>query len=95
MIEFLDFINNSDDATFEAELGEHLDVDSFATYLAMQDIVDNFDDIDGPGNNSYLHYDSDTGSSPWCRGTTTWPSSHQRRGGRWCRTRWSSRAEHR
>ena len=57
---FLDFINNSDDATFATELGDHLDVESFATYLAFQDLIDNFDDIDGPGNNSYLHYDYDT-----------------------------------
>lgn len=60
LIEFLDFINNSDDATFAAELGKRLDVDAFATYLAMQEIVDNFDDIDGPGNNSYLYYDTGT-----------------------------------
>ena len=60
LIEFLDFINNSDDATFNAELADQLDVESFATYLAMQDLIDNFDDINGPGNNSYLHYDSET-----------------------------------
>ena len=60
LIEFLDFINNSDDATFNAELADHLDVESFATYLATQDLIDNFDDINGPGNNSYLYYDSET-----------------------------------
>ena len=58
---FLKFINESDDATFTAELGDYLDVDSFATYLAFQDLVDNFDDIAGPGNNSYLYYDEETG----------------------------------
>jgi spore coat protein CotH len=61
LIDFLQFINESDDATFEAELGQHLDVTSFATYLAFQELVDNFDDIDGPGNNSYLSYDASTG----------------------------------
>lgn len=61
LIGFLQFINESDDATFEAELGQHLDVTSFATYLAFQELVDNFDDIDGPGNNSYLSYDASTG----------------------------------
>ncbi|MEW1835130.1 CotH kinase family protein [Microbacterium sp. NPDC079995] len=61
LIDFLEFINESDDATFADELSEHLDVDAFATYLAFQDLVDNFDDIDGPGNNSYLAYDADTG----------------------------------
>ena len=61
LIDFLKFINESDDETFTAELGDHLDVASFATYLAFQDFVDNFDDIDGPGNNSYLRYDETTG----------------------------------
>jgi len=61
LIDFLAFINDADDATFSAELADHLDVDAFASYLAVQEIVDNFDDIDGPGNNSYLHYDETTG----------------------------------
>ena len=61
LISFLEFINDSDDETFSAELSQHLDVTEFATYLAFQDVVDNFDDIDGPGNNSYLAYDADTG----------------------------------
>src|SRR5690606_22203271 len=33
---------------------------SFATYLAMQDLLDNFDDINGPGNNAYLYWDTET-----------------------------------
>ncbi|RSM71763.1 hypothetical protein DMB66_06945 [Actinoplanes sp. ATCC 53533] len=53
---FLKFINESDDAAFSAELGKHLDVPAFATYLAFQELVKNSDDIDGPGNNSYLRY---------------------------------------
>ena len=59
--QFLDFINNSDDATFETELGRWLDIESFATYLAVQELIGNSDDIDGPGNNSYLYYDSESG----------------------------------
>ncbi|RIJ70050.1 hypothetical protein D1871_20200 [Nakamurella silvestris] len=62
LIDFLKFINESDDATFAAELGSHLDVEAFAKYLAIQDLVANSDDIDGPGNNSYLRYDADTKS---------------------------------
>ena len=68
LIALLKFINESDDATFEAELADYLDVDSFATYLAMMELVDNFDDIDGPGNNSYLWWDAETGRFtvvPW------------------------------
>ena len=85
LIEFLDFINNADDATFNAELPDRLDVDSFATYLAMEELLGNFDDIDGPGNNSYLYYDPRPACSRWCPGTTTWPSAdgeHGRTGGR-------------
>ncbi len=39
LIELLDFVNNADDATFEAELESRLDVDAFATYLAMQELL--------------------------------------------------------
>jgi spore coat protein CotH len=57
---FLKFINQSDDATFARELGSYLEIDAFAKYLAGQELVANFDDIDGPGNNSYLRYDTTT-----------------------------------
>jgi spore coat protein CotH len=68
LLKFLDFVNNSDDATFSSTLADRLDVDSFATYLAMEQLIGNFDDIDGPGNNSYLYYDAATGRFtvvPW------------------------------
>ena len=61
LTDFLKFINNSDDATFAAELSKHLDIAAFAEYLAGQELVANQDDIDGPGNNSYLRYDVKTG----------------------------------
>lgn len=60
LTEFLQFINESDDATFAAELSEWLDVEAFATYLATMDLIGNSDDIDGPGNNAYLWYDATT-----------------------------------
>lgn len=61
IVELMRFLNESDDATFAAELADHLDVEAFATYLAFQDLVGNTDDIDGPGNNSYLAIDPETG----------------------------------
>lgn len=61
LINFLQFINESDDETFASELPTRFDVEAFAAYLAMQDLVDNFDDIDGPGNNSYLRWDQESG----------------------------------
>jgi spore coat protein CotH len=57
---FLQFINESDDETFATGLAAHLDTEGFATYLAMMDLIANFDDIDGPGNNAYLHVDPDS-----------------------------------
>ncbi|WP_334122804.1 CotH kinase family protein [Glutamicibacter sp.] len=57
---FLDFVNNSSDEDFSSKLSDYLDTDQFATYLAMQDLVSNTDDIDGPGNNSFLRYDSES-----------------------------------
>lgn len=60
LITFLDFVNNSDDATFAADLDQYLDVEAFARYLAFEDLLQNWDDIDGPGNNSYLYYDTTT-----------------------------------
>jgi spore coat protein CotH len=61
LIDFLDFINNSTDEDFAAELPERLDAQGFARYLAFEEVVENFDDIDGPGNNAYLRYDATTG----------------------------------
>jgi spore coat protein CotH len=62
LISFLDFLNTSSDEDFAAELPDRLDIASFARYLAFEELVDNFDDIDGPGNNSYLRYDVATGA---------------------------------
>lgn len=61
LIDFLDFVNNSSDEELAAELPERLDVQAFARYLAFEEVVENFDDIDGPGNNAYLRYDATTG----------------------------------
>lgn len=68
LIGFLQWVNESDQATFSAGLAERLDVDAFATYLAMMELLDNFDDIDGPGNNAYLYWDATSGTFtivPW------------------------------
>ena len=54
LIEFLQFINESSDADFQSGLAQRVDVDKMVTYLALEDVIDNFDDITGPGNNSFL-----------------------------------------
>jgi hypothetical protein len=49
LMELLEFIDESDDETFAAELEDHLEVEELATYLAIEELLQNFDDIDGPG----------------------------------------------
>ncbi len=61
LIALLDLLNNGTADDIAERLPTMVDLDSFATYLAFQEIVDNSDDIDGPGNNSYLFWDSATG----------------------------------
>lgn len=57
LITLLAFLDESSDEDFAAQLADHLDIDLFARYLAFEDLVQNTDDIDGPGNNSYLYFD--------------------------------------
>ncbi len=59
LTDFLQWLNESTDEEFAAGLSDHLDVDAFATYLAFEDLIGNFDDIAGPGNNSFLRWDED------------------------------------
>lgn len=57
LISFLRFISESDDATFANQLPDFLDVDSFATYLAINNLLVNTDSMAGMGNNFYFYYD--------------------------------------
>lgn len=61
LVELLDLANNGTDEEFAAQLPEMLDVEAFARYLAFEDLIGNFDDISGPGNNSYLYWDAEAG----------------------------------
>jgi spore coat protein CotH len=61
LIDFLQFVSETDDATFESELPNVLDVDSFAIYLAINNLLVNPDSMAGMGNNFYLYYDDSTG----------------------------------
>lgn len=61
IVSFLKWLDQASDDEFENELSDWLDVDSFATYLATQDVLNNMDSMSGPGRNAYLYYDLDTG----------------------------------
>ncbi|WP_405939444.1 CotH kinase family protein [Streptomyces sp. NBC_00726] len=51
------WVEESSDEEFAAGLGKHVDVDSFAHYVATQNLLMNFDDMAGPGKNYLLGYD--------------------------------------
>jgi spore coat protein CotH len=57
LIAFLRFLSESDDATFASKLPDYLDVEAFATYLAVNNLLVNSDSMAGMGNNFYLYYD--------------------------------------
>ncbi|MCF8571667.1 CotH kinase family protein [Gordonia sp. HY002] len=57
IIKFLKWMKSADDAEFDEHLADWVDVDSFAEYLATQNLLSNMDDMSGPGQNYYLWYD--------------------------------------
>ncbi len=57
LISFMRFLEEADDQTFEAELPQKMDVDSFALYLAVNAMLVNTDSMIGMNNNFYLYYD--------------------------------------
>lgn len=61
LIAFTKFLTQSDDATFERELAQHLNVDGFATYLAINNLLVNSDSLADMGNNFYIFYNAETG----------------------------------
>ena len=57
LIAFLRFIAQADDAQFASQLADWLDVDTFALYLAVNNLLVNRDSIAGMNNNYYLYFD--------------------------------------
>jgi spore coat protein CotH len=60
VIELIKFVEQSNDAEFDAHLGEYIEIDALAAYCAIHSLIDNFDDMSGPGANYYLWYDLST-----------------------------------
>ncbi|MFI7363665.1 CotH kinase family protein [Streptomyces sp. NPDC050149] len=54
------WVENSSDKEFAVNLDKYVDVDSFAHYVATQNLLMNFDDMAGPGKNYLLGYDLNT-----------------------------------
>ncbi|GGM08724.1 CotH kinase family protein [Micromonospora yangpuensis] len=57
VIDLIRWVDNSSDEEFDAGLADRIDVESFARYVALQNLLLNFDDMSGPGRNYYLWYD--------------------------------------
>ncbi|MFJ6853077.1 CotH kinase family protein [Streptomyces sp. NPDC091271] len=60
VMKFIKWVDEASDEEFAADLDKHVDVESFAEYVATQNLLMNFDDMAGPGKNYLLWYDLDT-----------------------------------
>lgn len=61
LIDFIRFVAQATDEEFERDLPQYLDVDSFAAYLAINNLIVNMDSLGGNGNNYFLYYDLESG----------------------------------
>jgi spore coat protein CotH len=57
VIDLIQWVSEASDEEFAEQLADHVDVESFARYVALQNLLLNFDDMAGPGRNYYLWYD--------------------------------------
>jgi spore coat protein CotH len=60
LIAFIRWVEESSDAEFAAGIADRLDIEAFAGYLAVHNILANADSLGGIGNNYYLWYDLGT-----------------------------------
>jgi spore coat protein CotH len=60
LIEFLKFVDESTDEEFANELGQWLDIESFITFMALDNLLANHDSFVGMGSNYYLYFNKGT-----------------------------------
>lgn len=60
VMKLIKWVDKASEEEFARDLGKYVDVDSFAEYVASQNLLLNFDDMAGPGKNYLLRYDLDT-----------------------------------
>jgi spore coat protein CotH len=60
LIAFLKFVSESSDEEFEKELPDWLELDSFMTMIAINELIDNQDSFSGQSRNFYLYYNPET-----------------------------------
>jgi spore coat protein CotH len=57
VIQLLAWVESASDEEFDAELADWIDIPSFAKYVVTHDLLNNFDDMAGPGRNFLFWYD--------------------------------------
>ena len=67
LIEFIDFINNSSDADFEAGLGDRLELGEYLTSAALDNMFGNFDSYTGSARNWYIYHNLTTDKWEWVK----------------------------
>lgn len=67
LIELIDFINNSSDAEFEAELGDHIELQEYLRSAAMDNLFSNLDSYTGSARNYYLYHNLTTNKWEWIK----------------------------
>jgi spore coat protein CotH len=68
VIEFCKFTSAASDSEFEAKIGDYIDIDNFARYMAITVWLSDMDGILGPGQNYYVYLVPQTGKFmfiPW------------------------------
>ncbi|MFJ8754713.1 CotH kinase family protein [Streptomyces sp. NPDC102441] len=60
VMKLVKWVDEASDKEFAADLGKHVDIESFSEYVAAQNLMMNFDDMAGPGKNYLLWYDLET-----------------------------------
>jgi spore coat protein H len=60
VIEFSKFLSTASDGDFAAKLGDYLDIENFAHYMALTAWLTDLDGILGPGQNFYLYLNPKT-----------------------------------
>ncbi|MFC8229135.1 CotH kinase family protein [Streptomyces sp. NPDC057287] len=60
VMKLIKWVDEASDEEFAADLGKHVDIESFSEYVAAQNLLMNFDDMAGPGKNYLLRYDLET-----------------------------------
>lgn len=60
LIEFLEFVSESDDNEFEENLSDWIDLDSFINMMALDNLLGNNDSFVGMGSNYYLLFNKNT-----------------------------------